>query len=286
MKYFRNSVVFASRTFVGGAFCPAFRGSISRPFLASSPDLQQQVSARGQYRRYRSSHPLFMGWGSNPEWSSATVSSIETATESGAYVKLLLQVNPETFADFEDTFYVDKGLYVQVRLNESTEPLYLKILSASKSNQFEFLVKKINTNEWFTSISANATLQCSQVLGGPFGTSFELNMLEDCLEYTFGELPAVTANAYRFKEGVSREHFLAVVEAACVRYFEAFLRRDSGQAILFSENVYCLCFESESHLDTALFAFTLHSKDQCFGYKEQSYLVRTRLDPSAQTSLQ
>lgn len=114
-----------------------------------------------------SSAPLFMSWGPEPVWSSATILSNEPACESGKSVKLMVQVPSETAAD-----YKIPGQYVQVRLDDATKPLFLAMASAPPKEEndsvFEFLVKKTDSNDWLTSISPQTALQVSQVLGNGY----------------------------------------------------------------------------------------------------------------------
>jgi NAD(P)H-flavin reductase len=142
-----------------------------------------------------------MGWGPDPEWSPATVSSVQNACESGASVKLLVQVKPETSAE-----YTIPGQYVQVRLDESTKPLFLAIASAPapENDQFEFLVKKTDGNEWLTSIASNKALECSQVLGGGYKIAENI----DGLKYDFP-----TQNILLFAAGSGIAPIKAAMEA-------------------------------------------------------------------------
>lgn len=108
---------------------------------------------------------LFMGWGPDPIWTSATVQSNAKACQSGSCVSIHVDVPPETAAA-----YAVPGQYVQVRLNEDTKPLFLAIASAPdpENSSFEFLIKKTDGNEWMTGANKGATVEVSQVLGGGF----------------------------------------------------------------------------------------------------------------------
>mmetsp|Transcript_15779 Transcript_15779/g.23261 ORF Transcript_15779/g.23261 Transcript_15779/m.23261 type:complete len:312 (-) Transcript_15779:1974-2909(-) len=111
---------------------------------------------------------LWMGWGPDPIWSSAKVSSNEVACGSGSCVSVKLEV-PESAVEE----YKIPGQYVQVRLNEEMEkPLFLAIASpptgAEGPQSFEFLIKKTEGNEWLTGIAGGAEVEMSQVLGGGF----------------------------------------------------------------------------------------------------------------------
>jgi NAD(P)H-flavin reductase len=113
-----------------------------------------------------------MGWGPDPIWSSATVASNEAACASGKSCYIKIQVNAETYAQFQVP-----GQYVQLRLNEGMEkPLFLAMACApgvpdennSKGGTLEFLVKKTESNSWLTEIGAGAKVQMSQVLGNGY----------------------------------------------------------------------------------------------------------------------
>ncbi|KAL3938430.1 MAG: hypothetical protein SGBAC_006671, partial [Bacillariaceae sp.] len=108
---------------------------------------------------------LFMGWGPDPIWSAASVTSSESANESGSSVSVKLAVPPESAAE-----YKVPGQYVQVILNEETKPLFLAIASAPDAENafFEFLIKKTDSNGWLTDAAVGSEVQISQVLGGGF----------------------------------------------------------------------------------------------------------------------
>jgi len=147
---------------------PVRSSSTTAPFL---PPVQQQFIPRTfdqphDARRVQGRHVMFMGWGPDPIWSTATVTSNEKACQSGACVSINISVPPETAAAYEIP-----GQYVQVRLNdEETKPLFLAIASPpDKENaSFEFLVKKTEGNEWITSATPGTTVEVSQVLGNGF----------------------------------------------------------------------------------------------------------------------
>lgn len=113
----------------------------------------------------RDHHVLFMGWGPDPVWSDASIKTNQAACKSGACVKILMEVPPETAAE-----YKVPGQYVQVRLDDATKPLFLAIASPPDAENavFEFLIKKTEGNEWMTALSAGAAVQISQVLGNGF----------------------------------------------------------------------------------------------------------------------
>lgn len=164
---------------------PAFAGrsATSTPFLdvAAPQHRQEQQRIRQDDHAFhslpctrcflvgrRSQRPqsaLFMGWGPEPIWSTATIQSNQKACESGASVQLIVQVPATTSPE-----YTVPGQYVQVRLNDDTKPLFLAMASPPNSENavFEFLVKKTDGNDWITEAPAGTALQVSQVLGGGF----------------------------------------------------------------------------------------------------------------------
>ena len=132
---------------------------------------QQQQQQPFSNVRPRTPTVLFMGWGPDPIWSTATVTSNTKACLSGASVTLQVRVPPETAAE-----YTTPGQYVQIRpihtnTNDDTiKPLFLAIASPPNPENavMEFLVKKTNGNEWLTSIEANTDIELSQILGNGF----------------------------------------------------------------------------------------------------------------------
>jgi NAD(P)H-flavin reductase len=138
---------------------------------------QQQQQYRQHHHHHAGSrkvqHVLFMGWGPDPIWSTATVTLNEKACSSGLSVVLNVKVSPDTAAE-----YTVPGQYVQVRRDDNMEkPLFLAIASgpskaddenAAPASSFEFLVKKTDGNEWLTSIKPGTAIQVSQVLGKGF----------------------------------------------------------------------------------------------------------------------
>eukprot|EP00978_Attheya_sp_CCMP212_P019752 scaffold55662_cov53-Attheya_sp.AAC.1 len=130
-----------------------------------------------------SSTRLYMGWGPDPIWTEAPVTSTKSACKSGICVTVTIQVSSETAAA-----YTTPGQYVQVKLagDADAKPLFLAMSSAppsSSSNnddenndpvEFEFLIKKTDGNVWLT--DGTATLaDVSQVLGGGFPIEDNLN---------------------------------------------------------------------------------------------------------------
>mmetsp|Transcript_22938 Transcript_22938/g.47707 ORF Transcript_22938/g.47707 Transcript_22938/m.47707 type:complete len:350 (+) Transcript_22938:169-1218(+) len=127
---------------------------------------------------------LFMGWGPDPEWSTATVAGNEAACPSGSCVTVTVTVSP----DLIDEFAVP-GQYVQLRQSglgdsDDNKPLFLAIASPpaassttdeadaaagpSSGTEIEFLIKKTDNNGWITSATPGTSVEISQVMGGGF----------------------------------------------------------------------------------------------------------------------
>ena len=135
----------------------------ARPALLQQKSPQTAVNSPLPVRSQKTL--LFMGWGPEPIWSTATITANESACRSGSCVSIQVAVPPETAAE-----YAIPGQYVQVRLNEETQPLFLAIASApDKENaSFEFLIKKTENNDWITTAGSGVNVEVSQVLGGGF----------------------------------------------------------------------------------------------------------------------
>jgi NAD(P)H-flavin reductase len=148
--------------FVSPATKPAL---INRQAASASPALAREILSAGDCIRHRGRCVLFMGWGPEPVWSSAKVTSNEQACKSGSCVTVKIDVPPETAQE-----YKIPGQYVQLRLNGETKPLFLAISSApdQENASFEFLIKKTDGNDWITSASSGTSVEISQVLGGGF----------------------------------------------------------------------------------------------------------------------
>ena len=151
--------------------------------------------------------PLYMGWGPEPVWSSAKVTSNTPACPSEQCVSVVLEINPESAKE-----YTVPGQYVQVRLNEDTKPLFLAMASppphdSENASPFEFLIKKTDGNEWITSIAPGTSLQVSQVLGGGFPVQDNL----DGFKYDFP-----TQNVLFFGVGSGIAPIKAAVESGSV----------------------------------------------------------------------
>lgn len=130
---------------------------------------------------------LYMGWGPDPIWEDAIVSSNEEASKN--CVSVSLKVSSETAQGF-----TVPGQYCQVKFStdENDKPIFLAVASPppkqttpesidedgdndndSKEEsegeyEFEFLIKKTENNGWITDAKPGAVLQCSQVMGGGF----------------------------------------------------------------------------------------------------------------------
>jgi NAD(P)H-flavin reductase len=187
----------------------AFTTSTGRPAFTSSSSVlsrqpQQLSDVRSAVSPRQTRQVLYMGWGPDPVWSSATVSTNEKACESGVSVLVNLQVPAETAAE-----YATGGQYVQVRLNEETKPQFLAICSAPdpENASFEFLIKKQPGNEWMTSIAAGATVEVSQVLGPGYNTKENL----DGLKYDFP-----TQNVLLFAAGSGLAPIKAAMESGAL----------------------------------------------------------------------
>lgn len=146
------------------AFAPTYRSAVSIDARQSSAPSSRSFFVNNKR------HVLFMGWGPDPVWSDATVATNQAACPSGACVTILMNVPAETAAS-----YTVPGQYVQVRLGDNDEkPLFLAIASppntANENAVFEFLIKKTDTNEWMTALTAGAVVQVSQVLGNGYNT--------------------------------------------------------------------------------------------------------------------
>lgn len=143
---------------------PAF-APVSLPRTSAKQSSSTLPFLLQHHRRRPSRHVLFMGWGPDPVWSSASIQSNTNACESGLSVKILMEVPIETAAAYQIP-----GQYVQVRLDNSTKPLFLAMASppSPENAQFEFLVKKTSGNEWLTSIAPGTAVEVSQVLGNGY----------------------------------------------------------------------------------------------------------------------
>lgn len=115
---------------------------------------------------------LFMGWGPDPIWEGATVLSNEPASKS--CVSVTLQISSGTAKGFEVP-----GQYCQVKASpeEDAKPVFLAVASPpnAEKDEFEFLIKKTDNNDWITSAEVGTVLQCSQIMGGGFAMKENLD---------------------------------------------------------------------------------------------------------------
>lgn len=145
--------------------------------------------------------PLY-GWGPDPIWSSAKISSITPASSNSVSVQM------EVSDELASTFLVP-GQYVQVKPDEETKPLFLAIASPPDPDEssFEFLVKKTKDNAWITSETSSILSEgcfTSQVLGKGFPV--EENV--DSLKYDFP-----TQNIMLFATGSGIAPLRSVIES-------------------------------------------------------------------------
>lgn len=98
-------------------------------------------------------------------WSDATILSNEKACPSGKSV--LIQVQVPTSAK---TDYKIPGQFLQLRLDESTEPLFLAMCSPPGQGSFQFLVKTTTSTDtsWLSNIKPDTAVQVTPVMGNGF----------------------------------------------------------------------------------------------------------------------
>lgn len=145
--------------------------------------LNQKHVLNPQHKAFsKSSSKLYMGWGPDPIWTEAPITSTKSACKSGICVTVTIQVSSETAAA-----YTVPGQYVQVKPagDADAKPLFLAMSSApppstndenKDSVEFEFLIKKTDSNGWLT--EGTATLaDVSQVLGNGFPIEENLNSI-------------------------------------------------------------------------------------------------------------
>ena len=133
--------------------------------LAATEAFVSVQHTRAFVRYHDPQHVLFMGWGPEPIWTTAKVTSNTPANKSGKCISIHVELQSDVAKE-----YTIPGQYVQVRSTEETKPLFLAIASPpnADSNTFEFLIKKTDDNEWMTAAAPGLSLQVSQVLGGGF----------------------------------------------------------------------------------------------------------------------
>lgn len=145
-----------------------------------------------------------MGWGPDPIWSAASVTSFADACPSKKSVLVTVAVPPETAAS-----YAVPGQYIQARLSgaDDNKPLFLAICSApnQENASFEFLIKKTDSNDWFITACSKvgAALEISQVLGAGYG-------IQENLEGFKYDFP--TQNVLLFAAGSGIAPMVAAIE--------------------------------------------------------------------------
>lgn len=139
---------------------------------------------------------LFMGWGPEPEWSPASILSTTTASSSGKFVSVSVEVPSSVLEE-----YKVPGQYVQVKQTSTTDanakPLFLAIASPPLADvggvtNIEFLVKKTDNNAWITDAKEGTSIDISQVMGKGFPIQEECEgykydfPLQNCLMFANG----------------------------------------------------------------------------------------------------
>lgn len=150
---------------------------------------------------------FFPGWGPDPIWETATITSNSAACPSQECVSLTIDVPSDVMEG-----YLIPGQYVQMKASiedEDAKPIFLAIASAppkegGESKTMEFLVKKTENNTWLTSASESATVAISQVMGGGF--SMEENF--DGLKFDFP-----CQNVFLFANGSGIAPIRAAIES-------------------------------------------------------------------------
>jgi ferredoxin-NADP reductase len=95
-------------------------------------------------------------------WNDATVLSIESACPSGKSMLWKVQV------DGTPLDYTVPGQFLQLRKDDTTEPLFLAMCSPPDGKELEFLVKLSPNIPWLTDIQADTKVQVSNVMGKGF----------------------------------------------------------------------------------------------------------------------
>ncbi|KAG7346170.1 oxidoreductase FAD/NADP-binding domain containing protein [Nitzschia inconspicua] len=110
-----------------------------------------------------------LGATSNGEesWNDATVLSAEAACSSGKSVLWKVQVE-------KGVNYTVPGQFLQLRKDDTTEPLFLAMCSPPNMNgTLEFLVKLTPNIPWLTDVKADTKVQVSNVMGRGFEAATE-----------------------------------------------------------------------------------------------------------------
>jgi len=147
--------------------------AITQPFSVEGPALSQNL----YYTQKRCPSKIYMGWGPDPEWSPAAVTSTNSASSSGNFITVAVDVPSSVVEE-----YKVPGQYVQVKQNiddAEGKALFLAIASAPVAegeggSSIEFLVKKTDSNGWITDAADGTAVAVSQVLGGGFPIAEEI----------------------------------------------------------------------------------------------------------------
>jgi len=183
----------------------------TQAFVPSTPITQKSIDTTHQsfsvegpsspsqnlfYSQKRCPSTLFMGWGPEPAWSPSTVTATSSASSSGNFITVSVDV-PSSLVEE----YKVPGQYVQVKQNiddAEGKPLFLAIASAPApeggegGSSIEFLVKKTEFNGWITDAADGTSVAISQVMGGGFPIAEECDgfkydfPLQSCLLFANG----------------------------------------------------------------------------------------------------
>ncbi len=166
--------------------------SIGKPVVQGQQHVATSTASSYQQQR-QSLSQLFMGWGPEPVWSPATITASDSASMSGNFVSITVDVSSDLLEE-----YKVPGQYVQVKEDindEEGKPLFLAIASppgVEGASSIEFLVKKTDSNDWMTNAEGGTSIAISQVLGGGFpiaeeceGFKYDFPM-QNCLLFANG----------------------------------------------------------------------------------------------------
>lgn len=221
MKLF---IAFSTSCIIGIIHVSGFSPSISSPSRQAIKNVQSSFdntafglqhsnafAIKSHSGCHRQSTQLFMGWGPEPVWSTATVTSNSPACPSQSCVSLTIEVPSEVKEG-----YVIPGQYVQMKSSiddEDAKPIFLAIASPpskpeddneESSTTMEFLIKKTDNNSWITSALASSTVAISQVMGSGFP-------MEENLEGFKYDFP--TQNVLLFANGSGIAPIRAAIES-------------------------------------------------------------------------
>jgi len=142
---------------------------VAQPSVAASKRDRQKYT--NPFARTR--HIICAGWGPDPIWETCTILSSTPASKQCVEIKVQV---PGTQAQE----YSVPGQYVQMRVagDDTAKPIFLAIASpplkeSDKENvpesvEFEFLIKRTDTNGWIFDAAAGSKVDVSQVLGKGF----------------------------------------------------------------------------------------------------------------------